>query len=56
MALLSSLSNIDATILQPNVANLTHILLFGDTTFDNNSNILIPEATMNSVASCNCII
>lgn len=36
-ALLSSLRNNDAAILQQNKVSLTHVLLFGDASFDKNT-------------------
>ena len=43
---LGSLKNIGATISKRNDANLTHVLLSSDASFEN-SNTLILEATMN---------
>ena len=45
MALLSSVRNTDATILQQINANLTHILLFGQASFYKNTTTFILEAT-----------
>ena len=46
LVLLSSLSNIDATIFRENDTNLTHVLLFADPPFDKNINALNLEATV----------
>ena len=46
MALLRSVRNIDVAILRQNGANFTHILLFGATSFNKNTNSLILVALM----------
>ena len=46
LVLLSSIRNVDAYIFQLSDANLTSVLIFGNTLFDKYTNTLILEATM----------
>ena len=46
LTLLNPIKNIDMSILQQNDLKCTSVFFFGDTSFDNNKNTLILEATM----------
>ena len=45
LALLNAIKNIDMSILQQSDSKFTSVLLFGDTSFDNNKNTFILDAT-----------
>ena len=49
LALLNTIKNIDMSILQLRDSKFTSILLFGDTSFNNNKNIFILDATIDYI-------
>ena len=51
LALLNTIKNIAMSILQQSDSNFTRVLLFGDTSFDNNKNTFILDATIDYVIS-----
>ena len=51
LALLSTIKNIDMSILQQSDSKFSSILLFGDTSFDNNKNTFILDATIDYIMS-----
>ena len=51
LALLNTIKNIDMSILQQDDSKFTSILLFGNTSFDNNKNTFILDATMDYITS-----
>ena len=51
LALLNTIKNIDVSILQQRDSKFTGILLFGDTSFDNNKNTFILDATIDYIIS-----
>ena len=51
LALLNTIRNIDMSILQLSDSKFTSVLLFGDTSFDNNKNTFILDATIDYIIS-----
>ena len=51
LALLNTIRNIDMSILQLSDSKFTSLLLFGDTSFDNNKNTFILDATIDYIIS-----
>ena len=51
LAFLNAIKNIDMSILQQSDPKLTNVLLFGDTSFDNNKNTFIFNATIDYIIS-----
>ena len=51
LALLNTIKNIDMSILQQSDSKFTSVLLFGDTSFDNNKNTFILDATIDYIIS-----
>ena len=51
LVLLNTIKNIDMSILQQSDSKLTSVLLFGDTSFDNNKNTFIIDATIDYIIS-----
>ena len=49
LALLNTIRNIDMSILQLSDSKFTSVLLFGDTSFDNNKNTFILDATIDYI-------
>ena len=49
LALLNTIKNIDMSILQLSDSKFTSFLLFGDTSFDNNKNTFIVDATIDYI-------
>ena len=49
LALLNTIKNIDMSILQQSDSKFTSVLLFGDTSFDNNKNPFILDATIDYI-------
>ena len=51
LAVLNTIKNIEKSILQENDSKFTSVLLFGDTSFDNNKNTFILDATIDYIIS-----
>ena len=51
LALLNTIKNIEMSILQQSDSKFTRVLLFGDTSFDNNKNTFILNATIDYIIS-----
>ena len=51
LAVLNTIKNIEKSILQQNDSKFTSVLLFGDTSFDNNKNTFILDATIDYIIS-----
>ena len=51
LVLLNTIKNIDMSILQQSNSKFTSVLLFGDTSFDNNKNTFILDATIDYILS-----
>ena len=51
LALLNAIKNIDMSILQQSDSKFTSVLLFGDTSFDNNKNTFILDSIMMNLYS-----
>ena len=51
LALLNTIKNIDMSILQQSDSKFTSVLLFGDTSFDNNKNTFILDSIMMNLYS-----
>ena len=49
LALLNTIKNIDMSILQQSDSKFSSVLLFGDTSFDNNKNTFILDATIDYI-------